>query len=288
MNHFDRAKILVEALPYIREFYAKIVVVKCGGEIIADEGIKKNISQDFVLMRFVGIRPVIVHGGGFQVTKALDKLGKKTEFTEGLRKTDEETIQIVEAAFNKINKDLVSLIKEAGGKAVGLSGKNDKLVIGRMIKSSKGEDLGMVGEVERINSSIIKAVDEEGFIPVIAPLGLTEEGVTLNINADSMAAEIAIALKAEKLIILTNKPGIMHRMTNEDSLISTISISQIDSLIEKGIIKGGMLPKVKACRKALDGGVHKTHIIDGRLPHSILLEIFTDKGIGTEIVKNDG
>ncbi len=291
-NTLDRAKILVEALPYIREFYGKVIVIKCGGELMENEDVKENISEDVALMRFVGIKPIVVHGGGSQITKLLEKLGKKAEFTEGMRKTDKETVEVVEMVLGKINKDFVNLINQAGAHAVGLSGKDGKLIKAKKINSSKGEDLGMVGEVEEINLSIIKALDDEthlpngqGFIPVIAPLGVTNDGTTLNINADIVAADIAIALKAEKMIILTNQPGIMKKLDDENSLISTISVSEIDSLIKKGIIVGGMLPKVKACKKAVMEGVNKTHIIDGRIPHSILLEVFTDEGVGTEIMK---
>lgn len=284
-NLEDRAKVLVEALPYIRQFYNKVIVVKCGGELMREEEIKRNISQDVTLMRFVGIKLVVVHGGGVQVTQLMERLGKKAEFTEGIRKTDEETVEITEMVLGKINKDLVSLINQEGGKAVGLSGKDGKLIVAKRISSSKGEDLGMVGEVERINPSILKVLDEQGFIPVIAPMGVAEDGTTLNINADMVASEIAIALGAEKLIILTNKPGIMYSLDDESSLISTLSLTEIDSLIAKGIIHGGMLPKVNACRKAIEKGVNKAHIIDGMTPHSILLEIFTDRGIGTEIIK---
>lgn len=291
-NAIDRAKILVEALPYIREFSGKVIVIKCGGELMANEEVKKTISQDVALMRFVGIKPIVVHGGGSQITKLLEKLGKKAEFNEGMRKTDNETVEVVEMVLGKINKDLVNLINQSGAQAVGLSGKDGNLIKARKLNSSKGEDLGMVGEVEGINPSIIKTLDDEthlpngqGFIPVIAPLGVTDNGTTLNINADIVAAEIAITLKAEKMIILTNQPGILKKIDDENSLISIISVSEIDSLIKKGIIQGGMLPKIKACKKAVIEGVNKTHIIDGRIPHSILLEVFTDKGVGTEIIK---
>jgi acetylglutamate kinase len=284
-NILERAKILVEALPYIKKFHGKVVVIKCGGELLASEEVKKTISQDLALMRFVGIKPVIIHGGGPQVTQILQKLGKKAEFIEGMRKTDKETIEVVEKVFGEVNEDFVNLINKEGAQAIGFSGKDEKLIRAKKINSSQGKDLGMVGEVEEINSSIINVLDEKGLIPVIAPLGVADNGVTLNINADIVAADVAIALKAEKMIILTNQPGIMKDIGNENSLISTISVSEIDSLINKGIIHGGMLPKVRACKKATLGGVNKTHIIDGRISHGILLEIFTDKGIGTEIKK---
>ncbi|MFH1548116.1 MAG: acetylglutamate kinase [Candidatus Omnitrophota bacterium] len=291
-NAIDRAKILVEALPYIRQFHGKVIVIKCGGELIANEEVKENIAQDMALMRFVGIKPVLIHGGGPQVTNLLERLGKKAEFSEGMRKTDKETVEVVEMVLGKINKDLVSLINRTGTHAVGLSGKDGKLIKAKKLNSSKGEDLGMVGEVEEINLSIIKALDNEnnlpngeGFIPVIAPLGVTNDGLTLNINADIVAAELAVALKAEKMIILTNQPGILKDIKDERTLISTIPVSEIDLLIKKEIIRGGMMPKVNACKKAILGGVKKTHIIDGRISHSILLEVFTDKGVGTEITK---
>jgi len=286
----EKAKILVEALPYIKEFHGKTIVIKCGGELMENDEVKENISQDVALMRFVGLKPIIVHGGSSQINKLLEKLGKKAEFSGGLRKTDEETVEVVEMVLGKVNKDLVSLINQSGAHAVGLSGKDGRLIKAKKFKSSK--DLGMVGEVEEINLSIIKALDDEthlpngeGFIPVIAPLAITDDGVTLNINADIVAAELAIALKAEKMLILTNQPGILKDIKDENSLISTIAVSQIEPLIKKQVIIGGMMPKVKACKKAILGGVKKTHIIDGRIPHSILLEIFTDKGIGTEITK---
>lgn len=291
-NALEKAKILVEALPYIRDFQGKVIVIKCGGELTTNEEVKQNISEDVALMRFVGLKPVLVHGGGVQVTQLLEKLGKDTEFEEGMRKTDKETVEVVEMVLGKINKDFVNLINQSGAHAVGLSGKDGKLIKAKKLNSSKGKDLGMVGDVEEVNLSIIKALDEEkylpngqGFIPVIAPLGVADDGTTLNINADIVAADIAIALKAEKMLILTNQPGIMKDIKDEGSLISTVSVKEIDSLIKKGVIHGGMLPKVKACQKATLGGVNKTHIIDGRIPHGILLEIFTDKGVGTEITK---
>lgn len=280
----ERAKILVEALPYIREFHGKVIVIKCGGELMASEEVKKNISQDVALMKFVGIKPIIIHGGGPQVTELLEKQGKKAEFIEGMRKTDEETLGVVEKVLAEVNEDFVKLISEEGAQAIGFSGGNGKLIKAKKLTSSKGEDLGMVGEVAEIDSSKINEVEEKGLIPVIAPLG-EENGNILNINADIVASDIAVALKAEKMMILTNKPGIMKDICDDNSLISSVSLSEIDSLIEKGIIHGGMLPKIKACKKAITEGVNKTHIIDGRVEHCILLEIFTDKGVGTQITK---
>jgi len=284
-NAIDRAKTLVEALPYIRQFHGKVIVIKCGGELMASEEVQETISQDVALMRFVGIKPVIIHGGGPQATQLLEKLGKKAEFIEGMRKTDKETIEIVDRVLGEVNENFVNLINKEGAQAVGVCGKGGKLIKAKKIKSSKGEDLGMVGEVEEIDSSKINDLHEKGLIPIIAPLG-EENGNILNINADTVASDIAIALKAEKLIILTNKPGIMKDISDDNSLISTVSVAEIDSLIEKDIINSGMLPKIKACRKAIMEGVNKTHIIDGRVEHCILLEIFTDTGVGTQITKD--
>ena len=284
-NLQERANTLVEVFPYIKKFHGKTIVVKCGGEVTASGNTIKNLAIDLALMKYVGIKPVVVHGGGPQVNKLMEKLGKKAEFSQGMRKTDGETLEIVEMVLGKVNKDLVSLINQAGGNAVGLCGKDGGLIKARKLRGPEGKDLGMVGEVKYIDPSILKVLDEKGFIPVIAPLGVAEKGDTLNINADTTAAEIAISLKAEKLVFLTDKPGILKDLNNESSLISTLNFSQVDSYIKNGTIQGGMLPKVKAAQKVLKEGVNKTHIINGVAPHYLLLEIFTEKGVGTEIVK---
>ena len=270
----------MEALPYIRKFRDKVMVVKCGGKVLDSEETRKNLITDIVLLWYVGVKPVLVHGGGIQVNELMGKLGKKSEFRKGLRKTDEETLSIVEMVLGKINKDLVNLINQIGGKAVGLSGKD-----GQMIKVKKvSEEIGFVGEIEKIDPSLLKILDEKGFIPVVAPLGVDREGKTHNINADSVAGEIAVHLKASKLILLTDTPGILEDPGNNASLLPSLTLKEVENLKRAGIIMGGMLPKVESARIALQGKVEKVHIINGNIPHAILLEIFTDQGIGTEIL----
>ena len=275
-----RTTVLLEALPYIRKFYGQTMVIKCGGKLLDNERLKENFAQDIVLLKFVGIKPVVIHGGGPQVTQLMERLGKKVEFEGGLRKTDKETLDIAEMVLGKINKDLVNLLHRLGGKAVGLSGKD-----GHMIKAKKipGE-LGLVGEIEKVDTGLLEILEKEGFIPVISPLGVDEDGQTLNINADEVAGKIAASIKALKLIYLTDIPGIFADPSNPSTLISTLNSQDAEKLLEEGKIKGGMIPKVKASLRALKEGVEKVHIINGLLPHSLLLEIFTDKGIGTEIV----
>jgi len=260
--------------------------------MIAEE-LKKNFAMDIVLLKYIGINPVIVHGGGPQIGRILEKMGKKSKFVDGLRVTDEETIDVVEMVLvGKVNKEIVSLINRHGGKAVGLSGKDGGLIKAKKYKVVKSSpeankteiiDIGMVGEVESINADVLNTLDEGGFIPVIAPVGVGENGETYNINADFVAGEIAGSLKAEKLVLLTDEEGVKGK---DGSLLSTLNKKEIDYLIKKGVIRGGMLPKVKCCLDALESGVKKTHIIDGRVKHAILLEIFTDEGVGTQIVES--
>lgn len=278
-----RAQILVEALPYIREFHNKSIVIKYGGKAWLDEDLKKKITEDVVLMKYVGIRPVLVHGGGEAITDMMKRLNLKSRFIDGNRVTDEETMEVVEMVLaGKINKEIVSLINQLGARAVGLEGKDGELVLA---KKYKNKNLGLVGEVEKIDFRPIKTLEEGGFIPVIAPVGVTLKGETLNINADLVAAEIASALGAEKLIFLTDVEGIMEDSSDTKSLISTLRVGEIDNLIKEGKIQKGMMTKVKACRRALERGVKKVHIISGNIPHSLLLEIFTNTGIGTQIIK---
>jgi acetylglutamate kinase len=286
----NKAKVLIEALPYIRKFYNKTIVIKCGGNAMIDENLKKSFALDVVLMRYIGLNPVIVHGGGPQIGKFLDRMGKETEFVEGMRVTDAETMDVVEMVLvGKVNKEIVGLINRHGGRAVGLSGKDGQLLLAKKmnIYRSRGNgtppeaiDIGMVGEVKSVNPSVISAMEEKHFIPVIAPVGAGEEGESYNINADLVAGKVASALKAEKLILLTDVPGIMDE---GDRLIQTLDIVSAGELLEKGVIVGGMIPKVQCCLDALQEGVAKTHIIDGRVEHALLLEIFTDEGIGTQI-----
>lgn len=277
----QKAQILIEALPYIRRFYGKTMVIKYGGGAMAKGPEEKALAEDIVLMWYVGIKPILVHGGGPQIGDLLKRLGKKSSFIQGMRVTDEETMEVVEMVLNKINKDLVYLINRYGGKAVGLSGKDARLLRAR--KLIHGEfDLGLVGEVQEVNVELLEALQKEGFIPVIAPIGVGEDGTPYNINADMVAGAVAGALRAEKLILLTDVPGISDE---EGNLIQSLRSERAEELIQKGVIQGGMIPKVRCCLEALNLGVSKAHIIDGTLPHALLLEVFTDKGIGTEIVR---
>lgn len=290
MDPRDRAATLVEALPYMQRFAGKTVVVKYGGAAQVRKELQAPFAQDIVLLKQIGINVIVVHGGGPQIGEILKKFGKDSEFIEGLRVTDEETVGIVEMVLaGSTNKGIVRLINSHGGKAVGLSGSDAGLTSARKLTlSRKGEDgedheldLGQVGEVKEINPDILHHVAGGGFIPVIAPLGVGEDGSVYNINADSAAGAIAGALDAEKFILLTDVPGILGE---GGGLISTLNRQEVEGLRKSGVIEGGMIPKVEACLEALAGGVHKAHIIDGRVPHAVLLELFTDEGIGTEIV----
>jgi acetylglutamate kinase len=286
----EKAKILVEAMPYIQTFRGKTFVIKYGGNAMIDEQLKHSFAQDVVLLRFIGINPVIVHGGGPQIGKTMERMGKKPAFVSGQRVTDEETMDIVEMVLGgKVNKEIVSLINRAGGKAVGLTGKDGGLIQAKKLTMTKksaetGEteiiDIGLVGEVTEVRPGALAALEQGGFIPVIAPVGAGDNGETYNINADLVAGAIAGALKAEKLILLTDQAGILDKDKN---LVPTLNKKKVETLIKSGTIAGGMLPKTKSCFEALDAGCSKVHIIDGRVPHALLLEIFTKEGIGTEI-----
>ncbi len=287
----ERADILLEALPYIRRFYNKTVVIKYGGHAMVDEELKKMFAMDVVMMKYIGINPVVVHGGGPQIGTYLKKFGKESRFVQGMRVTDEETMSIVEMVLvGQVNKEIVGLINHHGGKAVGLSGKDGNLIQAEKYYLSEEKakdtppeiiDIGLVGKVREINAKLISSLAAEGFIPVIAPTGAGEKGETYNINADIVAGEVAAALRAEKLVLLTDVPGVLDK---KGSLLNTMTDREALAFIDDGTISGGMYPKVKCCLKALKGGVQKTHIVDGRLKHAVLLEMFTDKGIGTEIV----
>jgi len=284
-RNIEKAQLLVEALPYIRNLSGKTMVIKFGGNAMIDEKLKEMFAEDVVLTKYIGMSPVVVHGGGPQISEVMDKMGKKPVFIEGIRITDGETMDIVEMVLGgKINKELVNRINQHGGNAVGLTGIDAGLIRARKLRRPRkgaGIDRGLVGEVESISPNIIRSLEQNRFIPVIAPIGVDNKGKTYNINADTAAGAIAATLKAEKLIFLTDVKGILGK---DGRLISTLTRKQVLSLIKSGVITSGMLPKVRACIEALDGGVKKTHIIDGRINHSILLEIFTKKGIGTEIV----
>jgi len=287
----ERAEILLEALPYIRRFYNKTIVIKYGGHAMVDKELKDLFAKDLVMLKYIGIHPVVVHGGGPQIGDLLKKLGKDSQFVQGMRVTDEETMDIVEMVLvGKVNKEIVGLINQHGGKAVGLSGKDGNLIRAEKyyLTEEKAKDtppeiidIGLVGKVKNIHAELIVSLEKDGFIPVIAPTGMGDNGETYNINADIVAGEVAAALKAEKLVLLTDVEGVMDA---KGQLINTMNDRDVVNMIEAGVIRGGMYPKVKCCLKALNNGVKKTHIVDGRLKHAILLEIFTDMGIGTEIV----
>lgn len=290
-DFIGKAEVLMEALPYIRRFYGKTFVVKYGGRAMVDDQLKASFAQDIVLLKYVGINPVVVHGGGPQIDKTLERMGIVSRYMHGMRVTDPETLDIVEMVLvGKVNKEIVGLINRQGGMAVGLSGKDGNLILARKMNvsvASDGEaheiiDLGMVGEIIEINPKVINSLDENKFIPVIAPVGVGEEGETYNINADLVAGHIAESLGAEKLILLTDVEGVKNK---KGDLLSTLKIRQACKLIEDGVVAAGMIPKVRCCIEALEGGVGKTHIIDGRVKHAILLEIFTEEGVGTEVVR---
>ncbi|MFQ5881120.1 MAG: acetylglutamate kinase [Candidatus Methylomirabilales bacterium] len=287
-----KAQVLIEALPYIQHFFGRTIVVKYGGAAMVEETLKAEVAQDIVLMRYVGMRPVIVHGGGPQIGEAMAKAGLTPTFVDGLRVTDPETMRIVETVMvGNINQEIVGLINRSGGTAVGLSGKDGDFIKARKAKPVRGKgagtelvDLGLVGEVVAVNPKVVRSLEEAGFIPVVAPTGVDGEGITYNINADLAAGEIAAALIAEKLILLTDADGILDRAGR---LYSTLGRGEVEKLVEEEVISKGMIPKVKACLRALEGGVHKTHIINGKIPHALLLELFTAEGVGTEVCAED-
>lgn len=288
----DTANVLIEALPYIRKFKDAIIVVKYGGHAMVDEKLKVNFALDIILMKYVGLNPVVVHGGGPQIGDFLKSLCIESEFIDGMRVTDKQTMDVVEMVLaGKVNKEIVSLINHHGGQSVGLSGKDGQLITAKKMKylrHTNGDqppeimDIGMVGDIVEVKSRILTSLIENQFIPVIAPVGAGKNGETYNINADLVAGHIAASLKARKLILLTDTAGVMDR---EGELLSTLRVKEISRFIEDGTIQGGMIPKVNCCLDALKGGVKKAHIIDGRQNHAILLEIFTKGGIGTEIIK---
>lgn len=288
-----KAKVLIESLPYIREFSEKTVVIKYGGHAMVDDGLKRNFALDVILMKYIGINPVIIHGGGPQINMFLEKMQITSNYIQGMRVTDGETMDVVEMVLvGKVNKEIVGLINHCGGKAVGLSGRDGDLVQASKLKLQIRPDdparppelidLGRVGQVTRVNPDILRTLDARDFIPVIAPVGVGDDGQAYNINADLVAAAIASELKAVKLILLTDVEGVKDKT---GSLLSTIRKDDAEGLIESGVVSGGMIPKVRCCVAALDKGVAKTHIVDGRREHAILLEIFTHRGIGTEIVE---
>lgn len=288
----DKAKNLIESLPYIREFANKTIVIKYGGHAMVDSELKKNFALDIILMKYVGINPVVVHGGGPQINRFLDKLNIKSDYIDGMRVTDGETMDVVEMVLaGKVNKEIVGLINYHGGRAVGLSGRDGELLTARkmtivkeQVKNAPPEliDLGRVGEVTEVNPDVLVTLETQNFIPVIAPVGVGADGETYNINADMVAGAVATRLKAEKLILLTDVEGVLD---SDHNIISSMSCAEATEYIKSGVVSGGMIPKVKCCQNAIAAGVGKAHIVDGRLEHAILLEMFTKSGIGTEIIK---
>jgi len=291
INDVDRAKVLIEALPYIQRFNRATIVVKYGGHAMIDKSLKQNFALDIILMKYVGLNPIVVHGGGPQIGDLLKKLSIKSEFVDGIRVTDKQTMDVVEMVLvGKVNKEIVNLINQNGGRAVGLSGKDGQLITARKMKYLKKKegdhppeiiDMGMVGEIISVDNRILISLSESDFIPVLAPVGAGNEGETYNINADLVAGHIAASLNARKLILLTDTEGVVDQ---EGKLISTLGMEEANQLINNGTIKGGMIPKIRCCLEALKGGVNKSHIIDGRKDHTLLLEVFTKVGVGTEIV----
>ena len=282
-KYLEKAEVLIEALPYIQRFNRRIIVVKYGGSAMIDEELKKHVIQDVTLLKLVGFKPIIVHGGGKEISRWVGKVGMEPRFVNGLRVTDADTMEIAEMVLNKVNKSLVQMVQELGVKAVGISGKDGGLLTVEK-KYSNGEDIGFVGEITEVNPKILHDLLEKDFLPIICPGGLDKDFNTYNINADDAACAIAKAVDAEKLAFLTDIEGVYKDFEDKDSLISELTIKEAHELIEEGFIGGGMLPKLNNCIDAIDNGVSRVHIMDGRIPHCLLLEIFTNKGIGTAIL----
>ena len=281
----QKAATLIEALPYIQRFNRKIIVVKYGGSAMVDEALKHQVIQDVVLLKLTGFKPIIVHGGGKEISRWVGKVGMEPHFVNGLRVTDADTMEIAEMVLNKVNKSLVQLVNELGVKAVGISGKDGTLLRCRK-KLSKGQDIGYVGEVEEVNPKIIYDLLEKDFLPIICPVGFDENFLSYNINADDAACAIATAMKAEKLAFLTDVEGVYRDFEDKDSLISEMTVEEAQDFVDGGGLGGGMLPKLQNCIDAIHNGVSRVHILDGRIPHCLLLEIFTNKGIGTAILNS--
>ena len=282
----SKAEVLIEALPYIQRFNRKIIVVKYGGSAMSSEELQKNVIKDVTLLKLVGFKPIIVHGGGKEISRWVGKVGKEAKFVNGLRVTDAETMEIAEMVLNKVNKGLVSMVQELGVKAVGISGKDGGLLKVDK-KYSNGEDIGFVGDIKDVAPKILYDLLERDFLPIVAPIGMDDNFQTYNINADDAACAIAKAVGAEKLAFLTDIEGLYKDINDKSSFISRLSASEANQLINDGFIGGGMLPKLANCTSAIKNGVNRVHILDGRIPHCLLLEIFTQKGIGTAIVKDD-
>ncbi|HAP21448.1 acetylglutamate kinase [Frisingicoccus caecimuris] len=282
-KYLEKAEVLIEALPYIQRFNRRIIVVKYGGSAMVDETLKKRVIQDVTLLKLVGFKPIIVHGGGKEISRWVGKVGMEPHFINGLRVTDEDTMEIAEMVLNKVNKSLVQMVQELGVKAVGISGKDGGLLTVEK-KYSDGQDIGFVGEITDVNPKVLYDLLEKDFLPIVCPIGLDKEFNTYNINADDAACAIAKAVNAEKLAFLTDIEGVYKDPEDKSTLISELTIDDAHALIDEGFIGGGMLPKLNNCIDAIDNGVSRVHIMDGRIPHCLLLEIFTNRGIGTAIL----
>ena len=284
-QYLDKAEVLIEALPYIQRFNRKIIVVKYGGSAMVDEELKARVIQDVTLLKLVGFKPIIVHGGGKEISRWVGKVGMKAEFKNGLRVTDEATMELAEMVLGKVNKSLVQLVESLGVRAIGISGKDGRLLSVKK-KYANGEDIGFVGDVTNVNADILYDLLEKDFLPIICPVGLDDDNNTYNINADDAACAIAKAMKAEKLAFLTDIEGVYKDPQDPSTLISELTVSEAHKLVGDGYIGGGMLPKINNCIEAIESGVSRVHILDGRIPHCLLLEIFTNKGIGTAILND--
>jgi acetylglutamate kinase len=282
-QYLDKAQVLIEALPYIQRFNRKIIVVKYGGSAMIDEELKKQVIQDVTLLKLVGFKPIIVHGGGKEISKWVEKVGMEPHFVNGLRVTDEDTMEIAEMVLGKVNKSLVQFVQELGVRAIGISGKDGGLLKVER-KFADGEDIGYVGDVSSVNADILYDLLEKDFLPIVCPIGMDESFHTYNINADDAACAIARAVQAEKLAFLTDIEGVYKDPNDPKTLISELEVAEARDLMEEGFIGGGMLPKLQNCVDAIESGVSRVHILDGRIPHCLLLEIFTNKGIGTAIL----
>ena len=286
-KYLDKAEVLIEALPYIQRFNRKIVVVKYGGSAMLDDELKKNVIKDVVLLKLVGFKPIIVHGGGKEISRWVGKVGMEPKFINGLRVTDKDTMEIAEMVLAKVNKELVAMVESLGVNAVGISGKDGGLLKCRK-KQTEGGDIGFVGEVTKVEPKILEDLLEKDFLPIIFPVGYDDEFANYNINADDAACAIAEAVHAEKLAFLSDIEGVYKDKDDPSSLISELHVDEAQKLIDDGYVGGGMIPKLKNCIDAIEEGVNRVHILDGRIPHSLLLEIFTNKGIGTAILREDG
>lgn len=281
-----KAEVLIEALPYIQKFNRKIIVVKYGGSAMSNDELKRNVIKDVTLLKLVGFKPIIVHGGGKEISQWVSKVGKEAQFVNGLRVTDAETMEIAEMVLSKVNKSLVTMVQELGVKAVGISGKDGGLLTVDK-KYADGQDIGFVGEIKEVNPKVLYDLLEKDFLPIVAPIGLDEQFASYNINADDAACAIAKSVGADKLVFLTDIEGLYKDINDKSSFISRITASEAEALIDEGFIGGGMLPKLNNCTSAIENGVNRVHILDGRIPHCLLLEIFTNSGVGTAIIRDE-